>query len=225
METQNNKDIILIENYLDGKLSEEEKNCFLQQMESDPEFAKLYRFRLKIRNDWQKAQQYKAARQQVVDTVRKAKYNKRRKVIYAVAASLTLLVIVSGVFTIVNQHQNSSRIVSIDSDSTQVETHEPQLKKPESYANSGRYNPEAEAKELFLSFTFENDSLVFNWHPITDGESDLVVISQESENELFRKKIMLSDQVLSINRDKLPPGKLVWYIEGFAGRDSIQLKK
>lgn len=221
METQNNDNIILIENYLDGKLSEDEEKRFLRQLESDSELAKLYRFRLKIKNDWQKARQYKETRQQVIHAVRKAKSHKKRKVIYAVAASLALLVIVSEVFIIVNQR--SFQIVSTESNSTQMETYQPQLKEPESYANSGRYNPEAETNELFLSFTVENDSLVFSWHPITSGKSDLVVISQESENELFRKQIKLSTSKVALPVNQLPAGKMIWFIDGFIARDSFQL--
>jgi hypothetical protein len=83
MKTKSNNDIVLIEDYLDGKLSKTEIEQFLQRLESDKEFSNLYRFRLKIKGDWQKARQYESVQQEVAGAIRNEKSKKRRTVIYA----------------------------------------------------------------------------------------------------------------------------------------------
>ena len=130
MKTKSNNDIVSIENYLDSKLSKSEMEQFLQRLESDEEFAKLYRFRLKIRNDWQKARQYESVQQEVADAIRNEKSKKRRTVIYAVAASLAFLVVISGVFSLITRQPAPSQIIATDEDSTELELLEPQVKEP-----------------------------------------------------------------------------------------------
>ena len=224
MKKQNsNNDILLIENYLDGKLNKQKEVQFQKRLDNEPDFAKLYRFRLKIRDDLQKADQYKNVHQQVAFAVKNVKKEKRRKIVYAVAASLALLIIISGVLTIVNQQHESSPIVSDESDTSKEETYQPQIKEPESYANTGHYNSEKRTKEISLSFTIDNDSLIFMWQPISYGESDIVVLSQESENELFRKQIKLATSRIALPLNELPAGKMIWFIDDFSARDSFHL--
>ncbi|MGC9355390.1 MAG: hypothetical protein ACP5D9_16195, partial [Mariniphaga sp.] len=125
METKDNNDIIFIEEYLDGKLSKPEMEQFMQRLESDEEFAKLYRFRMKIREDWQRARQYEAVHQEVGGAIRNEKNKKRRTVIYAVAASLAFLVAISGVFSLMNRQPEPSPIIVTEEDTTEMELFEP----------------------------------------------------------------------------------------------------
>lgn len=64
METNNQNNIDLIEQFIDGTLSTEEQHKFNVRLETDDEFSNLYRFRLKIREDLQKAKQYEKSRVQ-----------------------------------------------------------------------------------------------------------------------------------------------------------------
>lgn len=224
MKKQNsNNDILVIEDYLDGKLNKQEEVQFQKKLESDTEFAKLYRFRLRIRNDLQKADHYKNIHQQVTSAIKNVKKEKQRKIVYAVAASIALLIVISGVLTLVNQKHKAPQIAIDEFDTSKVETYQPQMKEPESYAKTGRYDPDLGAKELSLSFAVENDSLVFSWQPVTECKSNLIVIMQESEKELFKKQVKLSSSRIELPRNELPAGKMVWYIEGFAARDSFEL--
>jgi hypothetical protein len=224
MKTKNNNDIVLIENYLDGKLSGQEKKDFLQRLETDAEFAKLYRFRLKIRNDWQKARQYEATQQEVAGAIQRTKNKKRRTIIYAVAASLAFLVVISGIFTVMNRQQEPARIAETEIDSTDVHQFEPQMKEPGIYGDSGRFEPDEVIKEISLRFEKQNDSLVFTWQPALRTETDLVIIEQETEKEILRKSLQTESEKIVLHRNGLPAGTMVWYLENFLKRDSFEIR-
>jgi hypothetical protein len=224
MTTQNhNNDIILIEDYLDGKLNEKEKMQFQRRLESDPELAKLYNFRLQIKDDWQRAQQYVDTKQQVASTIHKVKHEKRRKIIYTVAASLALLIVISGVFTLLNRSYKPSQMAGTKSDTLNEKSYQPQIKEPESYADSGHYYREGVPEKLSLSFSVENDSLIFMWQPSLKKELKLVIVSSKNEKELFTKQLPPFSRQMVIHRKELPAGKMIWYIEGFAERDTFKL--
>jgi anti-sigma-K factor RskA len=224
METQKNNDIVLIEDYLDGKLSETEKEQFLQRLETDAEFAKLYRFRLKIRDDLLKVRQYESIKQEVVGAIKQTKSKQRKTVLYAVAASLVFLVVISGVFSLMNRQPEPASIAETETDSTWIEQMEPQTKEPGIYGDSGTFEPDAVIEEISLSFEKQNDSLVFFWQPALMTETDLVILEQETEKEILRRSLQSESEKMVLHRDELPAGKLVWYLESFQKRDSFEIR-
>lgn len=217
METNNQNNIDLIEQFLDGNLSKEEQNNFNNLLKSDKEFAYLYRFRLKIREDLQKAIQYEKTGKLVAVTIKNINRKKRLNTIYAIAAGLTLLIAIPGIYTIVNKQEQNNLA---EADSTNSEIFTPQIKQPESYANQGQYVPEA----LSLSTSQTNDSIVFQWEPALDKASKFVIIEQAKGNEVFNSNINANARRIALSNDKLPSGKIIWYIEGFAARDSFNVR-
>lgn len=217
METNNQDNIGLIEQYIDGNLSKEEQHKFNVRLETDDEFAELYWFRLKIREDLQKAKQYEKTQVQVSGAIKKVKNQNRRLVIYAVAAGLALLIAIPGIFTVVNKLEQNDLA---ETDSTNIEFFEPQLKQPESYADQGQYVSDA----LTLTATQTNDSTIFQWQPALEKASKLVIIEQANGNEVFNSNINANTQRMALSNDKLPSGKIIWYIEGFAARDTFEIR-
>jgi hypothetical protein len=224
MKTKDNNDIILIEEYLDGKLGKKEKEQFLKRLEIDAVFAKLYRFRLKIRDDWQKARQYEAINRDVAGAIKQTKSRQRKNVLFAVAASLAFLVVISGVFSLMNRQPEPASIAETETDSTWIEQMEPQTKEPGIYGDSGRFGPDAVIEELSLSFEKQNDSLVFFWQPALITETDLVILEQQTEKEILRRTLQPESEKMVLHRDELPAGKMVWFPDGFVVRDSFELK-
>lgn len=217
METNNQKNIDLIEQFIDGNLSKEEQHNFNVRLENDDEFANLYRFRLKIREDLLKAKQYEKTGKLVAGTIKNIQRKKRRNTIYAIAAGLTLLIAIPGIFTLTNK-QNQNNIA--EADSTSIEIYTPQIKQPESYANQGQYIPDA----LILTETQTSDSIIFKWQPAFDKPSKLVIIELANGNEVFNSNINANAQRMALSNDKFTTDKLIWYIEGFAARDSFEVR-
>jgi hypothetical protein len=216
METINQNNIDLIEQFLEGNLSKEEQHKFNNLLESDKKFADLYRFRLKIREDLQKAKQYEKTGKLVAGTIKNVQRKKRRNTIYAIAAGLALLIAIPGIFTIVNKLEQNN-LAKVDSTNTELFT--PQIKQPESFANQGHYVPDA----LTLTVIQTNDSVIFQWQPAVDKPSKLVIIKQANGFEVFNSNINANAQRITLSNDKLPSGKIIWYIEGFAARDSFKI--
>ena len=217
MGTNNQHDIEIIEQYIDGKLTDNEKEQFLQRLENDNALAELYQFRLKIRDDLQKAKQYEQVRANVSSTIKQTKSKARKKyIIYAVAASLTLLIAIPGVLTITNKQEQNTLAKA---DSTNTEIYEPQIKQPESFADQGKF----ETNTLTLTLSEKNDSLIFQWKPSPEKQSNFIITRQEDGREIFKKETVINTHKISISNNKLPSGKFIWYIEGFAARDSFEI--
>jgi len=224
METQNNNDILLIEDYLDGKLNKTASKAFEKRLKNDPELAELYSFRLKIRGDWQKARQYEAIKQEVAGAIRSAKNKKRHTIIYAVAASLAFLIVISGIFTIINRQQKPAKIAETKTDSSGVHEFEPQIKEPGIYADSGRLEPDELMEEISLRFEKQNDSLVFTWQPALENETDLVIFLHETEQEVLRRSLQPESEKVVLHRNELPAGKMVWYLENCSKKDNFEIQ-
>lgn len=217
METNNQNNIDLIEEFIDGNLSKEDQRNFNVRLKTDQEFASLYRFRLKIREDLQQAKQYEKTGKLVAGIIKNVQRKKRRNTIYAIAAGLALLIAIPGIFTIVNK-QEQNNLAKADSTKTEIFT--PQIKQPESFANQGQYVPDA----ITLNVSQTNDSVIFQWQPPIQEASKLVIIGQANGKEVFNSEIKANAQRIALSNDKLTSGKLVWYIEGFAARDSFRVR-
>jgi hypothetical protein len=79
-------------------------------------------------------------------------------------------------------------------------------------------------KELVTGFEIQNDSLVFSWQPALKTATDLVIFSEGTEKELFRKSLKPETEKAVLHRSELPARKMIWYIEGFTERDSFELR-
>ena len=167
MKTENNNDILLIEDYIDGKLSKEKTQEFEKRVENDPEFRELYHFRLKIKKDLQNASQYNATQNEVTKAIHQARAKRRRNVIYAVAASITLLIAITGVLTL-NFGGKQQQMAETEIDSMEIKTHQPQIKHPKSYANSGEYSRD----EIIRRDKITSDSVTVSWEPGITAETE-----------------------------------------------------
>jgi hypothetical protein len=219
MGTNNNHDIERIEQYIDNQLSDNEKEQFVKDLENDNAFAELYQFRLKIRDDLQKAKQYKQIRDKVSFSIKKTKgKTRKRNIIYAAAASLTLLIAIPGIIGITSQPDITKQVVSTN-DTLGNELYTPQVKQPESFGNQGEYR----SNKLTLTFDEKNDSLIFQWLPALKKQSNLIIMQQSDGEEVFRKEIKINTKQISISNKILPSCKLIWYIEASATRDSFEI--
>jgi hypothetical protein len=217
METNNQNNIDQIEQFIDGLLSQEEQNNFNVRLETDQEFAALYRFRIKIREDLQKAKQYEKAGKLVAGTIKSYERKKRLNTFYAIASGLVLLIAIPGIFTIVNKHEQNNLA---ETDSTQTEVFEPQTSLPKEVASGGQYIPEL----LRMEVTQTNDSVIFEWEPTLTNPAVLVLITQSDEIQILKKELEAETARTAIRKEQLPFGKIFWYIEGFAARDSFEVQ-
>jgi len=91
------------------------------------------------------------------------------------------------------------------------------VKEPASYANSGKYIEE----EFTLNHQIKNDSVVLSWQPVFNTETNIIILSRETEKEVFRKLIQPDSESIALYRNALPSGEIIWFPEGFAIRDTV----
>ncbi len=216
METNKNNDIELIEQYIDGELTTDEKKDFNRRLESDSSFAKLYRFRLKIKTDLQKAEQYRQVSNKIADSVKRVKQKQHRKIGYAIAATVALLIAIPGFLTITKQQDN---INIAKTDSTKTELLAPKIKQPKNYANTGKYV----ASNMILTTKIKNDSIIFSWQPPVEKRT-VLIIRKPNDSEVFRQEIKQGTKQVTLKSSNLPKGKLIWHIDGYEIKDSFSIK-
>ncbi len=216
MKTENKNDILLIEDYIDGKLSKTETQEFEKRVKNDQEFEELYRFRLKIWKDLLNAKKYKTTQSEVANAVHCTKIKRKRNLIFAVAASLALMLMIAGALTLDFGGEEQQMAVS-EIDTPENKTYQPQIKQPKRYADSGEYAPGV----FFLEHKITTDSITFNWQPEIEAETEIIVISIENGEEVFKRTIKPGVNKITVYKSHPLKDNLVWYLKGTKGKDTI----
>ena len=100
------KNIGLIEDYLDGKLYGKELDLFKQRLKSDPEFAKQLRFRQKFPELWKEADEYQKTRKEISQIIKQKNYPFYRTIKQYVLPIAAIIIVMFGIYWIfVRQHK------------------------------------------------------------------------------------------------------------------------
>ena len=104
----------LIEKYLDGELTEQEKNLFESKLHDDPEFAKEFELRKELAQQLIKANEYKTTKENIKNILNeKSGLILKTKHILAIAASIIIIVGLYFIFT-GDSKQNDENIIATD---------------------------------------------------------------------------------------------------------------
>ena len=166
-----------IEDFLDGKFSEEENIQFLEQMQTDKALDRQYRQRIKLAGNWVKAKKYESTYDQIAGLIREEKSQKKNRLfVWSIAASFLILVSISGIVMFTGQSNKQSEMAN---NSKGAETQLiPQIKQAE---EKGSIHIMGELK-LIAPIKNERynraDSIVFKWETNTKAETYLIIVSQ-----------------------------------------------
>jgi hypothetical protein len=211
-----------IENFLDGKLTDEGNKQFMDMLKTNPELEQQYQFRIKMAEDWTKAKEYDETRKLFAGIDQEVKSEKKNKlVVMSIAASLLLLISVSGVLMYSNRN-NEQTTIAKNQKGTET-TVVPQIKYAEEKASihfNGELRIIAPVKNKNYS---KNDSIVFTWNSQIDAETNIVIVNQKSGKTIFREKIKINSQKFILEKNFLPEGDYLWYIEGFPGKEKFKV--
>jgi hypothetical protein len=211
-----------IEDFLDGKFSEEEKIEFLEQMKTDKELERQYCQRIELAGNWVKAKKYESAHNQVAELIREEKSQKKNRLfVWSIAASFLILVSISGIVMFTGQPDKQS---SLANNSKGVETPlVPQIKQAEEKAYihiMGTLKLIAPIKDERYN---RSDSIVFKWETNAEAETYLFIGNQKEGKTIYREKIKLSDKRFILDKNFLPQGQYTWSIEGFESKEKFQV--
>lgn len=211
-----------IEDFLDGKFSEEEKIEFIEQMKTDKELERQYRQRIELAENWVKAKKYESAHNQIVELIREEKSHKKNRLfVWSIAASFLILVSISGILMFTNQFDKQSDLAN---NTKEAETPLiPQIKQAEEKASIHILG------ELKLITPIKNelynkaDSIVFKWETDVEAETYMIIGSQKDGKTIYREKIKLSAKLFILDKNFLPQGQYTWSIEGFASEEKFRV--
>lgn len=211
-----------IEDFLDGKFSEEEKIEFIEQMKTDKELERQYRQRIELAENWVKATKYESTHTRIAELIREEKSHKKNRLfVWSIAASFLILFSISGIVMFTNRPDNQSNLANNTKESQTPLI--PQIKQAEEKASMHIVG------ELKLITPIKNelcnkaDSIVFKWETNAEAETYLIIGNQKDGKTIYREKIRLSDKLFILDKNFLPQGQYIWSIEGFASEEKFQV--
>lgn len=202
------KDIKLIENYLDNLLEGKELDDFQNRLTSDIDFANEYKIRMKIAELWKDADEHQKIKRRINDIIDDEKRSSSKMYyLIAIAASVTLLIGIYMVLQYNNQLPWSQKgQMAITGDTITL-----RRDKPENYAKiKYSYKLIAPANDQHFDF---NDTITFHWKIFGNFEKvDFLILNRQTKDTVFQNPVFPSDSQLIINANTLGSGEFEWYI-------------
>lgn len=207
----NEKDMQLIEEYLDGDLSEKDAEAFKIRLKGDEDFARAFELRKKMPTLMKDALEFETTREEVRAAIQQEKmllFGFNRNWIYAAAT----IVILIGLFIVI-KFTNTNEA----GPGTQMAEENPKetlkIDEPRNYAklNDLERNVEIVSPIKFQTIKQGSD-VILKWHSESLGTAKIVVSKFDQDEILFFTEIVLSDHEFVLPDKNLEPGKYTWYI-------------
>ncbi len=129
----------LIENYLDGELTESEKVLFEKRLTEDTVFANNFEIRKKLALLLKDAIEYQQTKEHVNEILNKKKYkNFYLRPVFAIAAGIIILI---GLFFLLRENKTQEQESLISEMDTSVQVLQPNIEKIEPKANIEYFRP------------------------------------------------------------------------------------
>lgn len=220
MNTEHSKYSEIVESFLDGTLSQEQREFFNNELENNIELLRELNFQKNLAKHWRKAKQLDEIKNEISNVLRTQKRAKRKRLlIVSLAAMLTGLVFIPTAIWLNRYQTNSKNLVKVKD-----ELFYPQMQDFDQKANQYQYvKPEL----LFPKegYVLNNtDTLIFKWKPALTQKTFLTIFIEDEENILKRIQIFKDDSILSIDISEFTEGKYRWLIEGYNLTESFIIK-
>jgi len=206
------KDIKLIENYLDNLLEGKELDDFQNRLASDIDFANEYKLRMKIAGLWKDADEHQKIKRRINDIIHDEKRSNvfasgKMYYLIAIAASVILLIGIYWVLQYNNQLPWSQKGQMANTGDTITLRQDI----PESFAKVDySYKLIAPANDQHFDL---NDTITFRWKIIGNFEKvDFLILNRQTKDTVFQNPVSPSDSQLITNANALGSGEFEWYI-------------
>ena len=211
------KDIQLIEDYIDGRLTGEELISFELMLTTDDSFAEAYRERKKLAQLWNEAREYQGTKKIVEDALRKTKqgfFIAYRYHLLTVAASVTI--ILGGYFLLRNEGGDSQNglnepLSNMESQTNDTNTIHFKVDEPNHLAAIDTVKATARLiHPVAGEFYGRNEPITFRW--ATDHDQvDTLFIRSDSESAVLSKTLVkLLDTAYTMKYPQLRKGQYNW---------------
>lgn len=216
----NDKDINLIEEYIEGNLEGEKLLSFENRLKTDESLSKEYKQRLKLANLWVDAEEYQNTKTEISRIIQKEKskhfLNNR---FYTLSIAASIIILISMYFLLfhensANQNGNVNQFANVDdSVSNKENTIVFQYDEPDKLATI-----DSVPSNIQLLFPiggepiYKSVPIIFKWKSDLKHIDTLYVCNKADKEILLKSKIMLSDTDYTIKYPQLTEGKYLWYI-------------
>lgn len=216
----NEKDLNLIEDYIEGRLDGEMLLLFENRLKTDELLQKEYDQRLKLAILWVDAKEYETTKSEIAKLIQKEKSNRfsnNRFYILSIAASIIILI--SMYFLLfhennANQNGQGNQFADIkDSISNKEDVIVFQYDEPVKLATIDSVIGDI---QLLFPILGENiiksEPITFHWKSDSNLIDTLFVCNSSDKKVLLKLKILLSDTTYTIKYPQFTEGKYMWYI-------------
>lgn len=209
------KDIELIEQYIDKVLEGKDLSDFEERLQNEEEFAKLYNFRIKVAANWNKADEYKNVKEEVKESLQnktiKPKFKLNR---YWAAAIVTVLVLIPSA-VIVNRVNNNRQA---DSEVFELQMNDPSFENAANYYDASFEQIIPEDKHIFS----ESEEVSFEWNSSLNVRTAIIIRDAKNNSMVYRFPIKSNIKEYQLRVD-LEPGDYLWELEGFDGEQTFSV--
>ena len=218
------KDIDLIEKYLDGNLTKEETESVEKKLNEDTGFLQLFRIRKEVQNLWIQARSFEATKEEVrsiyiesfIPVKNKSKISPLKAIAYRhYAIAATVLILIGTTFVLIFFYE--SHVNSLQSEKKKKENNSINIQKPEEQPEKGSREFYSK-KNLILSkpdsnvILEHNKEIVFQWTFKGDTSTHFLIISKDNYQVIYQKKVNPSENKLILPCNTLQPGMYYWYV-------------
>ena len=216
----NDKDINLIEEYIEGKLTGEILSIFEDRLKTDKVLAKEYKQRLKLAKLWIDAEEYQNTKSEIGKLIQKEKSRRffnNRFYMLSIAASIIILISMYFLLFHENNTNNNGQLNQFadvdDSVSNKENTIIFQYDEPDKLATIDSVPGNIQLLFPIGGETiYKSEPIIFKWKSDSKLIDTLYVCNKLDKKILLKSKIMLSDTTYTIKYPQLTEGKYLWYI-------------
>lgn len=212
------KETLLIEDYINGRLSKKEELEFERRLENDKEFESNYLLHKRLTNLWKDTIDFKNTRYAISETLKKENRSFIKRNLYSIiSVAATILVLISTYFimqyTSDSKSENSKYLSELDSTRKQDAKitfsidDQRVLTTIDSVKNSLQLiSPES--GDTIIS----GNSISFKWKSVEVYTDTLYVYNSKYHKLEYKLIVNVSDSIHIIKYPQLEPGNYVWFI-------------
>jgi len=193
------KDIEIIERYLDHELSGQELSAFNERLAADQQFASLLKWRKQMQDDWNQANQFESTKQLLKKLHMKNNQSNSFKKYYMAAAAVILIALIIPLVMRYTKNEPILQMNELDSKAT-LEFLDIRFK---------QISP-------IHGQILKSRNIVFTWESGLDVKTAIVLTEVDSK-EVYVISPIRSDDKMYVLKDSMPPGKYEWNMQGFKG--------
>ena len=215
----NERNIELIERYIDGELKGDDLEAFEKRLKEEPELAKEYNARNKIAEVWKDTTEYETTRNEISAALQAGHssfFQRNKMYIISIAASVAMLF---GIYIMFFHHNNSlnngQQLVVSDSVNNKDRAIHLNMEEPERLAS-------VEVLGNTIKLLSPEDhaiyphthKIVFKWVSSSESENvdTLYIYNAATRGLALKQAIHHEEDTMVYIVEKLPEGTYIWYL-------------